>query len=245
MDADVPRPAGSRGLRVVVEGVVIVLSILLAFTIEASWDERQDRREEAEILQALAVEFDRYHEAFSRRADFYDQAAERLVWLLDEAELTSSELGRLDEALLALVGAPTFEIGSGVHAELMASGRVSLITDPTLRRYVSTWEALLAETVDNEIVIREYATGVTVPYLASRHAPVGRASRIAKGSEWQLSVMSDTEALRAYRDLVDDPEFRALAAWRYEWALGSAEDFDIAATVADSASSLARASLGN
>ncbi len=44
-------------LRVFVEGVVIVASILLAFGIEAWWDGVQDRAEEHEILLGLRVEF--------------------------------------------------------------------------------------------------------------------------------------------------------------------------------------------
>jgi hypothetical protein len=57
--------------------------------------------------------------------------------------------------------------------------------------------------------------------------------------------MPDAEALAAYKVLVDEPEFRALAAWRYDWALGSADGYRRAAATADSALSLVRASLEN
>lgn len=245
MKGEPPNGGGGRWPRVWLESIAIVLSILLAFAIDAGWNERLDRRAEVEILRALSVEFEGYRDRFTRRSVFYQQTAERIVWLLDEADVGSSEMDRLDQALLAVVGAPTLEIGSGVQAELVASGRVSLISDPTLRRYVSTWQGLLAETTDNEVVVREYVTSVMVPYLASRNAPVGRASRIAKSSDWQLSVETEPEARAAYRVLVADPEFRALASWRYEWALGSTGDFARAAVVADSALLLVRASLGN
>ena len=235
-------PAGRR-TRIVVESLVIVLSILLAFAIDAGWDERQNRREEVEILRALSVEFERYSDRFGRRAVFYEGVADEIVWLLDAASFVPSDLDRLDSAFLAFVGAPTFDIGSGVHHELVASGRVALISDPDLRRRVSNWEGLLVETTDNEQVVRRFATSVKVPFLASRHAPVGRMSRVAKRDEWQLSVMPEDEALVAYRALVDDPEFRALAAWRYEWAVGSAGDFARAAAAADSALTLVEASL--
>ena len=233
--SETPEPVRGRRGRMLLEGVVIVLSILLAFSIEAGWEERQERRAEAEILQALLAEFETYKERFTRRAEFYDRTSEAIVWFLDEAEFLPSEIDRLDRAMLAFVGVPTFEIGSGVHAELVASGRVSLISDRTLRRIVSTWEGLLAETVDNEVVVRQYATEVVVPYLASLQAPIGRASRIPKQTGWQLSVASEAEALTAYRALASEPEFRTLATWRYDWALGSAGDFRRAAAAADSA----------
>ena len=244
MEAEGPNRADNPRLRIAVESLAIVLSILLAFAIDAGWEERQDRREEAEILRALSVEFEGYRDRFSQRAGFYEEVADEIVWLLDEATFVPSEIEQLDEAFLALVGAPTFDIGSGVHHELVASGRVSLISDEALRRFVSNWEGLLAETTDNEHVVRQFATSATVPFLASRHAPVGRISRVAKRDDWQLSVMSEGETLTAYRELVGDPEFRALASWRYEWALGSAGDFARAAAAADSALVLVRASLG-
>ncbi len=44
-------------LRVFVEGVVIVGSILLAFGLQAWWGERQERRAEQELLLNLQGEF--------------------------------------------------------------------------------------------------------------------------------------------------------------------------------------------
>ena len=43
--------------RVVVEGLVIVVSILLAFTIDAWWDSKQERDERASVLSALRADF--------------------------------------------------------------------------------------------------------------------------------------------------------------------------------------------
>ncbi len=227
------------------EGIVIVLSILLAFTIDSGWEELQERRAEAEILQALSAEFKDYKEQFTLRVERYDQMAELIAWFLDEAEFLPSDIDRLDRAMLTFVGAATIDIGSGVHAELVASGRVSLISDHDLRQIVSTWEGLLEETADNEVVVREYVTNVVVPYLASLQAPIGRGARTTKEERWRLSVPSEAEALARYRTLANDPEFRALATWRYDWALGSAREFRLAVAAADSALVLVRASRGD
>jgi hypothetical protein len=235
-----PRRLRSRFL---LEGVVIVFSILLAFAIDAGWDEWQERRAETEILQALEADLESYQVRFSRRAEFYAEMSQDIVWFLDEALFEPAEIERLDRAMLAFVGVPTMETGSGVHVELVASGRVSLISNAELRRRVSTWEALLGETTDGEVVAREYATVVVVPYLASRRVPIGRGSRIPWQPGWELAVASEREALVAYRALAADPEFRALAAWRYEWALGSSRGFERASMAADSALTLVRAGL--
>jgi hypothetical protein len=39
------------------EGILIIVSILIAFAIDAWWEERQQRAEEARILEALRGEF--------------------------------------------------------------------------------------------------------------------------------------------------------------------------------------------
>lgn len=45
------------GLRILVEGVVIVLSILLAFGIDAWWDDVQQQAAEQEALRGLETDF--------------------------------------------------------------------------------------------------------------------------------------------------------------------------------------------
>ncbi len=44
--------------RLVAESAAIVVSILLAFTIDAWWADRKDRVEEVRILEALKAEFE-------------------------------------------------------------------------------------------------------------------------------------------------------------------------------------------
>ena len=53
-DSERGRPRASRLL---LEGFVIVASILLAFAIDAAWDERQERAQERRLLEALEGEF--------------------------------------------------------------------------------------------------------------------------------------------------------------------------------------------
>ena len=74
-------------LRVFVEGVVIVGSILLAFGIQAWWDESQEREEEQEALAGLSSDFQaniaQLEFVSTLRADS-DAAALRLFTMSDE-----------------------------------------------------------------------------------------------------------------------------------------------------------------
>lgn len=44
--------------RLIIEGIAVVLSILLAFAIDAWWDEQKERSEEREVIESLYVEFE-------------------------------------------------------------------------------------------------------------------------------------------------------------------------------------------
>ncbi|MFC1531282.1 hypothetical protein ACFL5T_03470 [Gemmatimonadota bacterium] len=55
-------------LQILAEGTAIMLSILLAFGIEAWWAERGERLEEREVMHGLATEFSAYHERLIRDA---------------------------------------------------------------------------------------------------------------------------------------------------------------------------------
>lgn len=52
------------------EGVAIVVSILLAFGIQAWWDGRQEREEERQLLETLVAELQRNKEIVAGRKQF-------------------------------------------------------------------------------------------------------------------------------------------------------------------------------
>jgi hypothetical protein len=72
----------------IAEGAVIVVSILLAFGVDAWWDARQERAREESYLGQLAEDLESTLEnnaTFSGRADSIDWAAARLVQSYYEA----------------------------------------------------------------------------------------------------------------------------------------------------------------
>ena len=102
-------------LRIFVEGLVIVVSILLAFGIDAWWDERGENRQEQALLQGLVKDFRRADSVLAVSRGLHQSkldAAERLLlWgeLADptvvpeevfmEMEPVEAALGRITELL--------------------------------------------------------------------------------------------------------------------------------------------------
>ena len=70
-------------LRISAEMAAIVVSILLAFWIQAWWEARQQRIEEERVLQSLAVEFARLRVEAEELGTLYSAILDSLVSLVE------------------------------------------------------------------------------------------------------------------------------------------------------------------
>ena len=96
-------------LRVFVEGVVIVGSILLAFGIDAWWSQRGERQAEVEALHGLRDDFvesqGRLASAMSEHLDVRDASVRLLAMTAPDASQTVSDLV-MDTLVMALIAGP-------------------------------------------------------------------------------------------------------------------------------------------
>ena len=77
-------PIGQRWAGALGQGVLIVASILLAFGIEAWWDDRQEQQHRAALLDDLAVELRQNRDALSSALALQRTRADRIEELLNE-----------------------------------------------------------------------------------------------------------------------------------------------------------------
>jgi hypothetical protein len=117
-----PNTRSSRGL--LLEGMVIVVSILLAFSLEAWWDARGERLEEALVLENLLAEFRGAAEELDTYLS-YDRRIEAAVVLTLERVREGKRSGRSgllrgSELRRALAGWP------GILEEAAEEGRGSM-----------------------------------------------------------------------------------------------------------------------
>jgi hypothetical protein len=158
--------------RVVGEGLLIVVSILLAFAIDAWWDGQIERREEQEILSALAADFSNTRETVLHTTALYEQARDstyRLLGLMEEdlSLVPSSELFTLIRWSL---GAWSFEPRIPTYSRIVNSGSLGLIRSDALRNQMAV---IVDELEDGQDYYRElFHRGTTLedPFLIE-HAP--------------------------------------------------------------------------
>ena len=125
-----------RWLILAAEGAAIVVSILLAFAIDAWWEERAERKQEAALLVSL-------------QADFQASQAHLEGWLTGNrvVERTTTELleqirtaGRdetisvFGEHIVGAISTPTYSPTDSTLRAAVSSGQVELIRSDDLRR---------------------------------------------------------------------------------------------------------------
>jgi len=219
-------------LRIGAESVVIVASILLAFGIDAWWDQRQETNEAQQILLTLHAEFSDLAGRLERNLEFMSGRMEDSRQLLIAASSQSAaSVLTMDRYLLSLTRTPTFDAPSGARDAVIASGDLAIIPNSQLRALLASWQTAVDEIRDNQLAMRDFVLTTFDPYLARRGVPISRFHQDMKDDPG-LPKMPDEDADQIYRNLISDPEFGALAAIRYGWfnpeeieaAIGRAEE---------------------
>ena len=154
--------AGKNAKRLLVEVVAIVLSILLAFSIDAWWDERKERADEREVLASLYVEFE------ANRLEAADvilaheaavQSVASLLQMSDDQILALSEEA-VGQHIRFFANPRTFDAVRGTVDALTSSGKLGILRNRELRAALTTFVNILEDAAED----REYLsqTSMTV-----------------------------------------------------------------------------------
>lgn len=137
-------------VRPLVNGAGIVVSILLAFGIDASWDARSERRAEEAFIDGIREEFEMN---LVRIDDLLEQHRQSDVWLegfFDAPAPTSEDDAQI--AVRSLVGGllvgDLLDPSTGTLEMLIASGQLALISDIGLRDLLWTWKTQVEDLED-------------------------------------------------------------------------------------------------
>jgi hypothetical protein len=174
-------------LRIITEGVAIVASILLAFAIDAWWQ----RRAELEQANALVV---------SLYADFEASQAHLERWLAGTRRIHGATTELLDhinsaergeeisvpiELIIGAIGAPTYSPTDSTLDAAVSSGHIELIEDSEIRSILALWRQQLADTSEDELLIREIVVHHLVPEL-SEQVRLAEAFEFKRLTDWFL-----------------------------------------------------------
>lgn len=204
--------------RLVAEGVLIVVSILLAFTIDAWWDDRGRRQDEREAFRALVQDFESAAGQLASVSLAHDSAfmaAERLLELTGP-EANAIAVDSLARLIAPLIRIPTFSPPLGALDALLGSGELRLVENADLRAALASFPSSLArmnrtQSYGADLVLRDLLP------LLSREVPLRTYGLGARG---QTRFSHDARALLRSLEFENAVQRRMM---NHEFALGAAE----------------------
>jgi len=145
-----------------------VVSILVAFAIDAWWDGYQDRQREHEILVGLRADFQSSRSGLVSRMELARRMARGAKDFLDviRSHQGSEPVEVPDDLVLAVLGGPTYEPAMNTLDSAVASGEIELLRDDDLRAELADWRRILSDTGEDEREVRRVTNEQLIPLLA-------------------------------------------------------------------------------
>ena len=210
--------------RILAEGTAIVVSILLAFGIQALWEERLERTAEAELLGRLHAEFSTNLARIDER-EFYLTVllrGEELFTQIKEARNDGQETIMASGSTLRWFAyAPTFEADTPILDGLPRGGQLEIIEDRNVQSVLATWERELRDYTAFAERARRYADESLLPALY-RRGDVGDVLMVS------LSHQSASDpALEVRVQIRVDDELKGIVAGRYAAGRSAQGKFEV------------------
>jgi hypothetical protein len=190
------------------EGILIIVSILIAFAIDAWWEERQYRAEERRILEALRVEFQENADQLPAYIQVRESDAEHARTIVEEIQAVGNgaKVRVTPEQLEALTIHGSFDAVRGAFDTMLHSGDLRFIENQELRMRLVLWPTLIADAVENDYFLRTIAGPRAFEYLAAR-VDLGLADQIIRCESEKLlkdcpSANFELEATRELSGIV-------------------------------------------
>lgn len=169
--------------RIAAEGAAIVASILLAFAIDAWWQQRNEDDLRNTLLEGLHDDFQASQAHVSQWLAGNELMDKALTAFRDELATTpiDSEIDVPLEWVIAAIGAPTYSPTESTLQAAISSGQIELIRNIELRTQLAEWRQELDDTQEDELLIRQIVVHQLVPIL-------GDQARLSKAFEFDTIV---------------------------------------------------------
>jgi hypothetical protein len=218
--------------RIAAESAAIVGSILLAFSIDALWDNYQDRREEYEILLGLNDEFSRHVASIEESLEWVERISGSIVYLLSQDVVDVDNLDAVEKIEQAVFqsnfSTPPDELAGGVRDAIFQSGKLDLIRNDELREALVKWPSSADQLEQQRIAVTGFVMQTLLPYLSSKGVPLAEM-KMPRGHRMTDRRTDAGELGSKYAALLADQEYLNLITVRNWWALGTIADYRSAA----------------
>ena len=183
-----------RRNRFIAEGALIVVSILLAFGIEAWWAELGEAEDERESLELLVRDLSSAIEQLDEFSAFIEVASEAAFSVLESlAEPDDIDRTEVAEQLMRVIDRRTVLLPRAAYTDLLSTGNLRVVRDRDLRDsiirfYEAAARAELIVARNNAVFVDDHLFGLVGDGLVA-HRPI-RESFLRNAQDAQAVVMS-------------------------------------------------------
>lgn len=218
-----------------IESLAIVVSILIAFAIDAWWEDQQEARARSALFLALKsdavamrAEVERVRRGMARGLE----ATQTFLALADGPNTGAADAEAIDELGTALFIAPSFDAPLGAVQALLAGGDLSYVDNHAL---VSRITALLAHIANLDREQRKLSDGVIRIEGAVADLGIDVSHLLARIPNAEFRAPVDVRQTTLWQH-VADPRLRSLTTnswYRYRISLASLDDIERELTAID------------
>jgi hypothetical protein len=149
------------------ESVVIIASILIAFSIDAWWDTHADTVQSEALLSALADDMDGTRAELERvrtmHAGISESSARIMRWAQSDDPLAACQAE--EDPYAFLLAHPTIDPPLGALQAILGSGRADLIEDRALLRELTRFAAVVSDLEREEARANAHLASEVYPFL--------------------------------------------------------------------------------
>ena len=210
------------------QAVAIVVSILLAFLIQAWWVESQEERDVDELLEVFAAELAENMAEIEKEVSFRQaksDAAWAILRLVSNDEMKEVDSQELDELINDLGWWGVTDFATGALDSLIEGGKLSWIESIKLRTEVASWPDELQRVNRRELQDYDSYQTKLLPFLLD-HTNLPQISDAGDGKPGTGGIAHDYKLpeieKKDHRSLLKDQKFIALVTvviWDQEDAL--------------------------
>ncbi len=214
--------------RLTAEACAIVLSILLAFALNAWWDARADARAELSVLMTLEEELDTAHADLRRQLSnyaFLENATQTIADQLVAAGIGQSVMVP-DTYLAGLLLDMTYDPPMGTTNTLLVSGQASSLQNQELRVALAEWPATILDAVEEQTALWRLGDERLEPLLHQAVLNLAPAYELLSEWEQQRPMMVPEESDES--GVVSSPELWNVLYQRLTFLKGSRNELQTA-----------------
>lgn len=214
--------------RIFIEAFAIVASILLAFAIDAWWDDRKERQFEQETLVSLEAEYEDHRLSIERQTASHRMQLGAIGKLMEACQSGNYIVPdmSLDDALYWLMVPVTTDLGSGVRDSLISAGRIEVLRNRDLRYALSEWDSVLDEVVDGQVFSLNLVRESFIPLLAKDGISLAHGAHNKDRHPWPVSTRPISSFGDQHLELFKNIEFCRLLDHRYSHMNHTLDEFE-------------------